>query len=602
MKEIALIGNPNVGKSSLFYKLTKEEVHIGNWPGVTVEKKEGVYKYKDEKFKVVDLPGLYSLSSEGLDQKVAIEYLTKNKPDLVVNVLDATILGRDLYLTLELLDLGISPLLVLNKVDKAKELGIDIDIERLKRELNLEIVPISVLKNEGLDKLKEKIYKLSREKKEVNFKYSKEVEDKINKKIEELKNKGFKENLRFLATKELEDIIIKERYKKIEEIVNKCVKYKKKGRDICELLDKVFLSKYGYLCLIPIIWLMFKFTFDTSAPLVDFISLIFNSLSTYIKSFGSNFLINLLADGVVNGVGTVLSFLPILTFMFIALAILEESGFFPRIPYLLDRVMRKIGLPGEASIPLIISYGCNVPGVMATRVIRDKDDRVITAIISPFIPCTARLPIFAFFIALFFKEYEGFLLIFFYSLGLIVAIALTLILRKLIFKKPPMEIILELPHYNVPNINLILRNTWFRVRAFLYKASTIILLGSILVYILTYPNPENSISHYLGNILSNFFIQGWDWRAVVSLIYGVIAKELIVSSLEILYKGSFNFTFASALSYLVFTLLYFPCVATLSTLKSEIGWKWALFSMFVSVLVAYLISSIIFLVLKWGGF
>ncbi|ADG13641.1 ferrous iron transport protein B [Methanocaldococcus infernus ME] len=591
MKEIALIGNPNVGKSSLFHKLTKENVYIGNWPGVTVEKKEGLFKYKDEKFKVIDLPGLYTLSSEGIDQKIAIDYLINNKPDLVINILDSTALEKNLYLTLELLDLGIKPLLVLNKIDKAEELGIKIDVEKLKEKLNLEVIPISVIKDINIDKLIEKIYELSKKQgdKKITL-YSKEIEEKIKKLEEKFKDKKIS---RFLATKELGDEIVKERYRVIEEIIKECVKVEKK-EDITNLLDEVILSKYGYLVMIPIFWLLFNFTFKTSAPLVDLISLFFNTLASYIKSLGNNFFINLLADGVIEGVGTVLSFIPILAFMFIFLAILEESGYLSRVPYLLDSILKKLGLPGEASIPLIISYGCNVPGVIATRVIRDRADRIITAIISPFIPCTARLPIFAFFIAMFFKSYQGILLVFYYFLGLFVAIFLTLILRRVVFKTPPMELIIELPHYNVPTFSSIFRNTWFRVKAFLYKASTIILLGSILIYLLTYPTPENSLSYYVGETLSHIFIQNWDWRAVVSLIYGVIAKELVVSSLEILYKGNLSFTLPSALSYLVFSLLYFPCIATLATLKSEVGWKWALFSMISSLLIAYILSSLIY--------
>ncbi|WP_423791993.1 ferrous iron transport protein B [Methanocaldococcus indicus] len=654
MYEIALIGNPNVGKSTLFNILTGENVYIGNWPGVTVEKKEGYFTYNGEKFKVVDLPGVYSLTANSIDEIVARDYIFYENPDLVVNIVDATALERNLYLTLQLMEMEPNLLIALNKVDLAEKLGIDIDIKKLEELLGVKVVPISATKKKGIDKLKKEIYEAVKNKKKSKIKY-KNLEPYI-KKITSIleKDKNLKKyNLRYLAIKliegdkyineivkksnvwddikkvlddikkkygDLEYLLVEERYKIIDEIVNKSVKRKVKKITFSQMLDDVFTDeKVGILMLIPLLWMLFKFTFDVSAPFSDIINYIFSYLSELIKTTLPNeFLASLLADGIISGVGTVLVFFPILLFLFFALSFLEESGFMARIPFIADRIMNKFGLPGKAVIPLVMGFGCNVPAILATRTIEDKYDRIITIIINPLMSCSARLPIYALFAGALFTEYQGIVILSMYLLGLILALTLSLLFRKFIFKTSPSYLIIELPQYQIPHLHIVLKNTWERVYDFLKKAGTIIVFGVVLVWFLSVygpsgylgvdalKNPDLISKSYvalIGKILSPLFSpMGWDWRACSSLIFGFIAKELVVGSLAILYGVgeekltsiiSHAFTPVSAFAFMAFTLIYVPCVATLTAIKQELGWKWVIFTVVYEMILAYIVALLI---------
>ncbi|WP_456373030.1 ferrous iron transport protein B [Methanocaldococcus sp.] len=659
--EIALIGNPNVGKSTLFNALTGENVYIGNWPGVTVEKKEGEFTYNGKKFKVVDLPGVYSLTANSIDEVVARDYILNEKPDLVVNIVDATSLERNLYLTLQLMEMGTNLLLALNKMDLAEKSGINIDINKLEKLLGVKVVPISAAKKMGIEELKKVISEEVKNKKFTKIEYPK-LEPYIKKIVSILqKDENLKKyNLKYLAIKLLERDkyieeliknskvwnelnpvlnkimeelakkygepelgIVEERYKIIDKIVSEVVRKTSGKLTTTQMLDDVLTDeKVGILLLIPMLWMLFKFAFDVSAPFSAMINYGFGVLAHIVKSSIPNkFIASLLSDGIISGVGAVLTFFPILAFLFFALSLLEESGYMARIPFIADRIMNKFGLPGKAIIPLVMGFGCNVPAIMATRTIENEKDRILTIIINPLMSCSARLPIYAFFAGALFQKYQGLVVISMYALGLCLALILAILFRKFIFKSSPMPLIVELPPYHLPNLNVVLMNTWDRVYDFLKKAGTIIVFGVMLVWFLSVYGPsgflgvdalhnsqliEKSYVAIIGKTLTLIFSpMGWDWRACSALVFGFIAKEVVVGSMAVLYGvGEENlvsilakvFTPVSAYAYMAFCLIYTPCLATLAVIKQEIGWKWAVFTLIYELVLAYIVALIITIV------
>ena len=390
-----------------------------------------------------------------------------------------------------------------------------------------------------------------------------------------------------------------------------------------EMLDEVLTDeRVGFLLLIPFIWMLFKFTFDVSKPFSAMIEYAFAFLSEIVKSSIPNkFIASLLADGIIAGVGAVLVFFPILAFLFFAISFLEDSGYMARVPFIADRIMNKFGLPGKAVIPLVMGFGCNVPAIMAARTIEDEKDRILTILINPMISCSARLPIYALFAGALFSKYQGIVIISMYALGLILALISAFLFRNLIFKTSPSYLIVELPPYHIPHLNVVLKNTWERVYDFLRKAGTIIIFGVVLVWFLSVYGP----SGYLGvealqnpNLIANSYVavigkalapifspMGWDWKACSALVFGVIAKEVVVGSLAILYGvGEENlsniivnaFSPVSAYAFMAFCLIYLPCIATLAVIKQEIGWKWAVFAITYEMMLAYVVALIISIV------
>jgi ferrous iron transport protein B len=567
--KVALVGNPNVGKTALINALTKGNFTVGNFPGVTVEKKEGKAKINGKEVVFVDLPGIYSLQPRSIDEKIARDFLIKDRPDLILNVINATNLERNLYLTLELTDFGIPMIIVLNMVDAAKKRGFEIDKDRLSEVLGVPVVETVANKGIGIDELKREILKGGARPKRLG--------------------KNFKEKVK-IAEKIARDVV-----KVVERRVN-----------LSELLDEVFMDKHlGIPIFLSLMWMVFVFTYDVAQPIVDLLDETFSYVSEIISS-KNGLIYSLIGEGVVSGVGSVLTFLPNIAFLFIALSILELSGYMPRGVYLMDGIMSRFGLSGRSIVPLIMGFGCNVPAVMATRSIEDEKIRLATILVTPFMSCSARLPIYVLFIGAFFPKSGSVVMMSMYLLGIVVAFVSALVFRKTVLKGEA-EYVMELPQYMIPNVREVLMLTWNRVKHFLEKAGTVILIMSIVLwYIMRFPSSEieNSYAGMIGNAIQPFFSPiGWDYRIVLALIMGFVAKEVVVETIGMMNVDiSTILTSYQALAFMIFTLLYIPCFATLAAIKAEAGTKWTIFSVIYSFTIAYLLAFVVKEVGSWLGF
>ncbi|WP_456327365.1 ferrous iron transport protein B [Archaeoglobus sp.] len=562
--KVALVGNPNVGKTALINALTGGNFTVGNFPGVTVEKKEGKARIDGKEVIFVDLPGIYSLQPKSIDEKVARDFLVKEKPDLIVNVLNASNLERNLYLTLELTDFGVPMIVVLNMVDIARNRGIRIKSEKLSEILGVPVIETVASKGVGIDRLKEEILKGGK----VPKKLGNTFEEKV---------------------------------KIAEEIANKVIEKFESKVTVCELLDEVFMDKHlGIPIFLSLMWMVFVFTYNVAQPIVDLLDFTFSVLADRVSSYGG-VVFDLLGNGVISGVGSVLVFLPNIAFLFIALSILELSGYMPRAVYLMDSIMSKFGLNGRAIIPLIMGFGCNVPAVMATRSIEDDKIRLTTVLITPFISCSARLPIYVLFVSALFRNGSA-VIMGLYIFGLAVALISALIFRKTLFRGEA-EYILELPPYILPNVKDVLLLTWNRVKHFLEKAGTVIVAMAVIIWFITsYPskNIEESFAGMIGKAVQPLFApMGWDYGLVLALIMGFVAKEVVVETIGLMNIDVSHLDTFKALAFMVFTLLYVPCLATISAIRGEAGFKWAVFSVVYSFTVAYIFAFLITEVGYW---
>jgi len=558
--KIAMVGNPNVGKTSLLNALTGGDFSVGNFPGVTVEKKEGKGVIGGKTVTFVDLPGIYSFQTESLDEKVARDYLKNEKPDLILNVVNALNLERNLYLTLQLTEFGIPMIVVLNMIDEAEKEGIRIDAERLSEILGVPVVKTSAVRGVGIEELKREILKGGRV------------------------PRAFRGNL--------EDII-----RTTEKIAREVtVAEKPEKSEIEEAFDEVFMDKHlGIPIFLSFMWMMFVFTYSVAQPLNDLLSITFDAMASYIASFDGWFF-SMLGNGVVAGVGSVLSFVPNIAFLFLFLSMLELSGYMPRAVFLVDGFMSRFGLNGRAVIPLIMGFGCNVPAILATRSIEDRKVRIATALINPFMSCSARLPIYVLFAGVFFPKMGSVVIMSMYLIGVLIALISALILRKTLLKGES-EFIMELPPYMLPNLKELWIMTWSRTKHFIQKAGTVILAMSVVVwYITTYPGGsiEESYAAMLGKAIQPIFSpMGWSWELVLALISGFVAKEVVVATIGVLNIDIRSImTPHQAFAYMLFTLLYMPCVATIAAIRAEIGAKWAAFAVIFSFSVAYVIALI----------
>ncbi|MCX0371459.1 ferrous iron transport protein B [Clostridium perfringens] len=668
MLTIALAGNPNCGKTSLFNLLTKSRQHIGNWPGVTVEKKEGTLKFKGESYKVIDLPGTYSLGAYSEDEIVARNYILNDKPDVVINVVDATNLERNLYLTTQLIEMGANVVIALNMIDQAETLNIEIDTNKLSKRLGVPIIKTSALKNKGIEELIETSIHAKKNEKLININYGEDIEmeiknlsslletyknklefpvnwtalkllendeyikDKIKQlnapsiftKLEE-SNKTIEKNVGF----EADMSIVDKRYSFISSITEDVIKKpNEKQVTTTEKIDKIVTNKYlGIPIFALIMYCLYELTFIIGAGIQEWFGDLIAKAGVIVSDFIANMgapelLVGFVNDGLFGGVGAVLSFLPLIMVMYFLLGLLEDSGYMARAAYVMDRLMRGLGLHGKTFVSMIVSVGCNVPGIMSTRTLENKKDRMIAILINPFISCGARMPIYAVFVEAFFPTHQGLVLFSLYVLGIIVALISGKIFSKTLFKGESSYFVMELPAYRMPSIKNVFLLMWEKAGAFFKKAGMIIFPMMIVLWALSIlplgvePNSEYSILGMIGSFVAPLFVlAGYGtWQAGVSLITGILAKESVVATMGMVYAGVEEgealinviqqvFTPLSAVSFLVMTLLYTPCLAALGAIKRETNsMKWTIFSAVYTFVIALVLSTLVYQVGLLLGF
>lgn len=673
--KIALAGNPNSGKTTMFNDLTGSSQYVGNWPGVTVEKKEGILKGQKDVI-IQDLPGIYSLSPYTLEEVVARSYLINEKPDAIINIIDASNIERNLYLSTQLLELGIPVVMALNMIDVVRKNGDIIDINKLKEQLGCEIVETSALKGIGSKEVAQKAIELARANavSVPKHTFAAEVEAALKEIEAVIKGKADSINERWLAIKLLEQdekvmedlsldettltavmdivkecesrlgddgesIITNERYSYIGKIMKQAVHKKNvTKRSATDKIDAVVTNRWLALPIFAVVmFLVYYISITTIGTMatdwvndVLFGQIIPPAVGGFLDSIGTSAWLNsLILDGIIGGVGAVLGFLPQMMVLFLCLAFLEDCGYMSRIAFIMDRVFRKFGLSGKSFIPILIGTGCGVPGIMSTRTIESEHDRRMTIITTTFIPCSAKLPIIALIAGAMFPG-SSLIAPSAYFVGMAAIVASGILLKKTsLFSGDPAPFIMELPSYHLPGIKSILIHVWDRSKAFIKKASTIILLATVLVWFLSSFNwrmqmvdTEYSILAAIGKAIAPIFIPlGWgNWKAAVATVTGLIAKENVVGTFGILYGfadvsedgGAFwkslqgEFTQLSAYSFLIFNLLCAPCFAAIGAVRSEMGSaKWTLFSVGYQTVFAYAVATTVFQVgslLSGNGF
>ncbi|MCR1974528.1 ferrous iron transport protein B [Clostridium sporogenes] len=576
----ALLGNPNVGKTSLFNQLTGSNQYVGNWAGVTVEKKEGLV---NNSIKIVDLPGIYAMDTFSNEEKVSKNFLINGNVDVIIDIVDASNLDRNLYLTTQLKQFNKPIILVLNMIDVAENKGIKINYDILSKELNVKVIPIIASKGIGIDKL-----------------------------IETLENKTF------LSYKDNNDYNFeseRDAYKFIGNIFEKAVTLEeKKTISNTDKIDKIVLNPVlAYPLFLGILYIIFKFTFNwVGTPLADYIDALLNDslipyLGTLLASTAPWFK-SLLLDGIVAGVGSVIVFLPVILTLFLGISFLEDSGYMARAAFIMDKLMRKMGLSGKAFIPMVVGFGCSVPGIMSARTLESERDRKLTALLVPLMSCNARLPVYALFASVFFSGHETSIVFSLYILGILLAFIIGLLFKNTLFKKDEEPFIIELPEYKMPEFKNLMLHTWDKGKGFLKKAGTIIFSISVIVWLLSNFNfsgmvdINESFLASLGRVLSPIFkpLGFSGWQTSVSLLTGLMAKEVIVGTMGVIYGGDLKVTLLnhfsplSAYSFLVFVLLYTPCVSVVATMRKEYGSKMALFSVTYQIILAWIISFLIY--------
>ncbi|BDR72072.1 ferrous iron transport protein B [Clostridium tetani] len=578
MITVALVGNPNVGKTSLFNALTGSNQYVGNWAGVTVEKKEG---YIDNLVKIVDLPGIYAMDTYSNEEKVSKNYLSTENIDVILNIADASNLERNLYLTYQLKEFKKPIILLLNMMDIVEEKNIKIDLELLSRELNVKVIPISASKNMGIDKLKETL------------------------KVSNFSDINIDNEFQFRSEEET--------YSLIEKVLEKTVVYSNSNKSsITDKIDNLLLNRFlAYPIFLGILYFIFQFTFSwVGQPLSDLLDEGLNdSLIPYLNdslSSLSPWFKSLLVDGIVGGIGSVIVFLPIILALFLGISFLEDSGYMSRAAFIMDKLMRRMGLSGKAFIPLIIGFGCSVPGIMASRTLESEKDRKLTALLVPLMSCNARLPVYALFASVFFPGNETLIVFSLYLLGILIAFLIGLLFKNTIFKKDEEPFIIELSQYKMPGFKSLTKLTWEKGKGFLKKAGTIIFAASVVIWFLSNFNftgmveMNDSLLASIGKFIAPIFkpLGFGSWENSVAILTGITAKEIILSSMGVIYGGNLrevlpnHFTILSSYSFLVFVLLYTPCVSVVAAMKKEYGNKMMFLSVFYQLVLAWIVSFI----------
>jgi len=718
---IALVGNPNCGKTTLFNYASHSKESVGNYSGVTVDSKLAEFKQNGYKFNITDLPGTYSLSAYTPEELYVRIHILNQQPDIVINVIDSSNLERNLYLTTQLIDMDIKVVVALNMYDELVKKGNKLNYDSLGKMIGIPMVPTVSSKGEGVEELFNKVIDVYEDKDEsvrhIHINYGKGIEKSI-KHIQTVikQNKDLTDKIssRFIAIKLLEkdehiDKIIKRspNYKEIKSVTNREIKklesnlkedsetlitdqkygfiagalketFKKETFENVsksDIIDTFLTHKlFGFPLFFFFMWLMFQTTFTLGSYPMEWIDSFVGLVSNFVETtMPEGMLKDLIVQGVIGGVGGVIVFLPNILILFFFISLMEDTGYMARAAFIMDKIMHKIGLHGRSFIPLIMGFGCNVPAIMATRTIESKNDRILTILINPFMSCSARLPVYILITSAFFPDNGGNIIFAIYALGILLAATMAIIFKKIFFNKEEVPFVMELPPYRTPTLNVTIKHMWHKGSQYLQKMGGIILIASVIIWALGYfpLNKEltseltktvkqkteqiNNISDtvkvkniqeeittlnaeilatkqensYIGKI-GHFFEPamqplGFDWKMTVSLISGIAAKEIVISTMGVLYqadadddestlitklqtqkytggdkKGSLVFTQLSAISFLIFILIYFPCIATITAVKRETGkWSWAIFMMFYTTSLAWIIS---FLVYQIGGF
>ena len=651
-----ILGNPNVGKTSLFNALTGSYEYIGNWSGVTVEKKVG--KLKDNVGDLVDLPGIYDLSPISKDETVVTDYLMSTSFTGMINIIDACQLKRNLNLTIQLMELNKPMIIGLNMIDVATQRGIKINYQALMRKLKVPVFPIVARKAKGTHSLLGELnYLEPHQRRAFKINYGTEIETAIQQICSIIKQDNMypTERLRFIAIQylidnvqiyqELDAMILEQlepikrklsnateqstrqrieavRNDYINQLLEDIVEYPEEDKQFfISKVDRLLLNRYlGIPIFLGIMWLIFQTTFTwIGTPLSDQLdAFISGPLSEWIKSVMNtlhitSFLQDLITDGIIAGVGSVLVFVPQIVVLFFFISLLEDSGYMARIAVLMDKTMESIGLSGKSFIPMIIGFGCNVPSIMAARSIENEKERLITILVAPFMSCSARLPVYALFVGAFFSAHQSLVVLSLYILGIVVALLVSTLLNKLILKDNQSVFIVELPTYRVPSVKTLWRSTWEKAKGFVKKAGTFIFGGSVVIWTLTYIGPHGvnvpinqSFMHMIGQGFANLIapLGFGSWQAGATLIPGFLAKEVIISSMAILYSSSESgltqviqqqFTPLSAYAFMIFILLYVPCISTVATIRKETSsWKWTLLAVVYPIATAYILTFVFY--------
>ena len=654
--KIALVGNQNSGKTTLFNLLTGTNQKVGNWPGVTIERKEG--KIKGTNLTLVDLPGVYSLSPYTAEEEISRKYVLNEKPDVIINIVDATCIERSLYLTTQLLELDTKVIVALNMCDALEAKGITINEKKLSANLHTSVVKISALKNTGIDSLIDLLKNNSCMENKHKPIFNKDLEKLISSvqtgkshnrfvavkmidndpKYKSLKTKEIEQKIKEIEDKfgyEIEQVIANERYNFIQDKISNCVFQTKRKQSVSEKLDKVFLNKWAAIPIFVGIMALIYFlsvgivgtaTVDFMAELFDKLSVVTqNALS---KANANPILISLICDGIITGIGAVLGFVPQLIILFACIAILETSGYMSRIAFFFDKIFHKVGLNGKSLIPFIVGAGCSVPGIMTARTIEDEDEKKATIMCTPFIPCSAKLPIMSLFAGYFFKN-SAIVTISFYFMSIIVILISSLIMKKFFFKGNNSAFISELPEYKIPSAKYVFRDVLEKTLAFFKRAASVIFVCSIAIWFLCrfswsfkFLSPEeieNSILASIGNAFAWLFYPmlggNWSWATTVSAFQGLVAKEQVVSSMNIIAglaetsevasslfsSSAFSFfTPLSAYAYCIFNLFSAPCFGAIAAMKRELCSKKAMFkAILFQTTMAWIIATAIGM---WGMF
>jgi ferrous iron transport protein B len=704
--QIALVGNPNSGKTTLFNFSSGSREKVGNYAGVTVDSSEARYAQNGYTFSIVDLPGTYSLKSYSPEEIYLRNFIFDNKPDIIVNIIDASNLERNLYLTTQLIDMGVQMVIALNMYDELEKKGDRIDHVSLGKLLGVPVVPTVSSKGRGIHQLFDKIIEVYENRepdvRHVHINYGTEIENSlcaIQSRIKIAENAAFTDivSSRYLAIELLENDreysqaiercinsseiieVAKKEYSRLEKLFSETVetvitdvrygfisgalketlKVNKTDRlRKTKLIDKYLTDRYlGIPIFVFFMWLTFFTTFELGGYPKQWMEVLigkFTDLVTYILPAG--IVRDFIVEGVIGGVGGVIVFLPNIMILFLFISFMEDTGYMARAVFIMDKIMHKIGLHGKSFIPLFMGFGCNVPAIMATRIIESRRDRLITMLITPFMSCSARLPVYILFISAFFAKNQGTMLFLLYALGMFFAVISALLLKKLFFKSPDIPFVMELPPYRIPTGRSIFRHVWFRTGLYIRKIGGVILLASVVIWVLSnFPRtkapdisgevarieklkiPENVKTQTLNKLnlehkaeqQSKSFIGiigrtiepvmgplGFDWRLSVSLISGVAAKEVVVSTLGVLFQtddnygnstlvqkiqtqrdkdGNILFTPLVAFSFMLFILTYFPCIGVVAAIKRESGsWKWAAFIVLYTTGIAWLLSFTVY--------